>query len=223
MKRSRSLRAAVAGAIGGAVLAAGFTTIALAGASSANTVYYACLKSGTLTKVGTKAPTCAAPATRISWNATGPRGVVGPPGKVGPPGPVGDPSYAYVYNVSAETVSQGAAVVFDTNGAMKGVTHVPGQPDIDVTSTGTYAISFSVSGVEPSQFSLTDNGTVVPGSRYGSGAGTQQNSGEIIVNLSAGDTVDLVNDTSDTAVTLESLAGGTQANVNASVMIEQVA
>jgi hypothetical protein len=63
----------------------------------------------------------------------------------------------------------------------------------------------------------------VPGSRYGSGAGTQQNSGEIIVNLSAGDTVDLVNDTSDTAVTLESLAGGTQANVNASVMIEQVA
>jgi hypothetical protein len=211
------MRAAVAGAIGGAVLAAAFTTIALAGASSTNTVYYACLKSGNLTKVGTKAPTCVAPATRISWNSTGPRGVVGPPG------PVGLPNYAYVYNVSGEVIPIGGDVAFDTNGAMKGVTHAPGTTGISVTSTGTYRISFSVSAVEPNQFSLTVNGTAVPGSRYGSGAGTQQNSGELIVNLSAGDTVALRNDASVSAIELETLAGGTQANVTASMLIEQVA
>jgi hypothetical protein len=124
--------------------------------------------------------------------------------------------------VGAETIPIDGIVSFDTNGAMKGLTHVPGQPDIDVTSTGTYAISFSVSGVEPNQFSLTVNGTVVPGSRYGSGAGTQQNSGELIVNLSAGDTLNLLNDASEAAVSLQTLAGGTQANVNASMLIEQV-
>jgi hypothetical protein len=79
-----------------------------------------------------------------------------------------------------------------------------------------------VSADEPNQFSLTVNGTVVPGSRYGSGAGTQQNSGELIVNLSAGDTLNLLNDASEAAVSLQTLAGGTQANVNASMLIEQV-
>lgn len=80
-----------------------------------------------------------------------------------------------------------------------------------------------MSADEPNQFSLTVNGTDVPGSRYGLGAGIQQNSGELIVNLSAGDTLNLRNDASTSAIGVETLAGGAQANVTASMQIEQVA
>jgi len=40
--------------------------------------YYACLKAGKLTKVGTTSPSCPKGATVISWNSTGPRGPAGP-------------------------------------------------------------------------------------------------------------------------------------------------
>ena len=66
------------------------------------------------------------------------------------------------------------------------------------------------------------NGAAIPGSTYGSGSGTQQNDGHVIVTLAAGDVLTLVNSGSGTAVTLQTLAGGTQTNVNASMTIEQV-
>jgi hypothetical protein len=52
----------------------------LAVGAAGTTTYYACLKGGTLTKVGTTAPTCATPATQISWDQTGPQGPAGAPG-----------------------------------------------------------------------------------------------------------------------------------------------
>ena len=58
---------------------------------------------------------------------------------------------------------------------------------------------------------------------YGSGAGTQQNSGLSILILGAGDVLTLVNHTSAAAVTLQTLAGGTVINVNSSVLIERLA
>ncbi len=91
-----------------------------------------------------------------------------------------------------------------------------------VTSSGTYLVNFSVSGVEPNQFALFVNGVVDPASDYGSGAGTQQNNGQVILTLNAGDVLQLVNNTSAAAVTLQALAGGTQSNVSASLVIEQL-
>jgi len=61
-----------------------------------------------------------------------------------------------------------------------------------------------------------------PSSIYGSGAGTQQNNGQTTLTLAAGTTINLVNHSSAAAVTLQTLAGGTQTNVNASVRIELV-
>jgi hypothetical protein len=92
-----------------------------------------------------------------------------------------------------------------------------------VGSGGTYLVNFSVSGTEPNQFTLFDNGLAVPGTTYGSGGGTQQNNGQAIVTLVAGDMLTLVNQSSVFAVTLEPLTGGTQPNVNASMIIEQLA
>jgi len=127
--------------------------------------------------------------------------------------------YAYIYNTSSQTVAIGANIAFSNNGIMKGITHSPGFTGITIGTSGNYEISFHVSGVEPSQFAIYQNGTYVPGTIYGSGAGTQQNNGTAIITVSAGDVLTLTNHTSFAAVTLQTLAGGVQSNVNASIKI----
>jgi hypothetical protein len=89
-------------------------------------------------------------------------------------------------------------------------------------NAGDYKVTFSTSGVEPSQMALFRNGALVPGTIYGSGAGTQQNTGQVIVSLSSGDVLTVRNHTSSSAVTLQTLAGGTQTSSNASVAIEKL-
>jgi hypothetical protein len=79
-----------------------------------------------------------------------------------------------------------------------------------------------VSGVEPSQFAVVINGTVVDDSRYGSGAGTQLTTGMTIITAAAGDVLTLRNSSSAAAVTLQTLAGGTGTNVNASLLIQKL-
>lgn len=91
---------------------------------------------------------------------------------------------------------------------------------IAVTHLGNYEVTFSVSGVEPNQFALFINGVLATGTVYGSGAGTQQNKGQATLALAAGDILTLRNHSSAAAVTLQTLAGGTQKNVNASVVIK---
>jgi hypothetical protein len=64
------------------VAALGTSAVAAAGTFSPETAgakptYYACLKSGKLTQVGTAKPACAVGASVISWNATGPAGPAG--------------------------------------------------------------------------------------------------------------------------------------------------
>ena len=71
--------------------------------------------------------------------------------------------------------------------------------------------------------SLFVNGAVVPGTTYGSGAGTQQNIGQAILTLAAGNVLTVVNHSSAAAVGLAALIGGTQATANASVTIEKLA
>lgn len=146
----------------------------------------------------------------------------GPAGPTGPPGANFDANYGYMYNESAQVVPLEADVTFDTNGPLDGVSHAPGTSTIIVTTAGDYRVGFSVSVVEPNQFAIMVNGAPAAGAIFGSGAGTQQNNGEVILTLAAGDILTLRNHTSASAVTLQTLAGGTQVNVNASMMIQQV-
>lgn len=77
---------------------------------------------------------------------------------------------------------------FDSNGLLSdGITHAPGNAGIAFIVAGVYKITYSVSGVEPGQFALFLNGAVVAGSTYGSGAGTQQDVGQVLVTIGAGD------------------------------------
>jgi hypothetical protein len=117
-----------------------------------------------------------------------------------------------------------ADVTFNQNGLLtSGITHAPGTAGIALVNAGDYKVTFSVSGTEVSQMALFVNGTtLVPGTIYGSGAGTQQNTGQAIVTLGAGDVLTVRNHSSSAAVGLASLVGGTQANANASVAIEKL-
>jgi hypothetical protein len=163
----------------------------------------------------------------------GPQGLAGPPGPRGVPGPAGLPGapgsgggisdYAYVYNTGGQTVAIDADVVFASNGPISaGITHALGDAAVTILNAGDYKVTFIVSGVEPNQFALAVNGTAVASTIYGSGAGTQQTSGQAIITLAAGDVVTLRNHSSAAAVMLQTLAGGTQANVNVSMVIEKL-
>ncbi|MDX6669841.1 MAG: hypothetical protein QOI91_204 [Solirubrobacteraceae bacterium] len=163
------------------------------------------------------------PGTAGADGATGPTGAIGATGPTGPAGSSTPARYAYVYNLGAQTVPVEADIAFDTNGPLAaGITHAPGTADVAFASPGVYKVTFSVSGTEPSQMALFLNGAFVGGTLYGSGAGTQQNTGQAIVTIAAGDLLTVRNHTSSAAVGLASNIGGTQANVNASVLIEQL-
>ncbi|TKI02324.1 collagen-like protein, partial [Bacillus wiedmannii] len=158
----------------------------------------------------------------------GPTGLPGTAGATGPTGPTGLTvsglsQYAYVFNTAAQVVALEAPILFNSHGRItSGFTHTLGTSQMTVINAGDYKISFSVSGVEPNQFALFLNGAPVTNSIYGSGAGTQQNNGQTILTLAAGDILTLNNHTSAAAITLQTLAGGTQTNVNASIIIEKL-
>jgi hypothetical protein len=102
------------------------------------------------------------------------------------------------------------------------ITHSPGDAGITLTGSGIYEFAFSVSGTDPNQMALFLNGSIVAGTTYASGAGTQQNTGQGIAAVGAGDVLTLRNHTSSAAIGLATPIGGTQASTNASILIEKL-
>ncbi len=201
----------------------GFNSLVSITAESVGSVH--CVYGGAKTSSGpdlnannTLDPSEITSTTYICTGATGSQGAKGDAGA----SVAGLSAYAYVYNLAAQTVAIGAAVTFDSNGSMLGFTHTVGTSFITVNNSGVYSILFSTSATEPSQFAVFVNSVAVPSSVYGSGAGTQQNNGQLIISLATADIISLVNHSSAAAVGLPSLMGGTQANVNASVLIEKL-
>ncbi len=157
--------------------------------------------------------------------ATGAAGTNGTNGTNGATGATGGglSEYAYIYNLTAQSVAVEATVIFDSNGVLTaGISHTSGTAEITLANQGIYEIGFSISGAEPNQFALFVNGVVVPGSIFGSGAGTQQTHGQVILALTANSVITLVNHSSAAAVTLASVIGGTAANVNASIILRKL-
>jgi hypothetical protein len=131
--------------------------------------------------------------------------------------------FGYIYNLTPQTVAIEADVLFDSNGIITpGIVHILGTSQIIVNTPGIYEVTFSVSGTQPNQFALFLNGSPVAGTVYGSGAGTQQNNGQAIINIGANNVLTLRNHSSAAAVGLASVIGGTQANVNASIVIKML-
>lgn len=166
--------------------------------------------------------------------ATGPTGINGATGSTGATGATGatgvtgaagtgtSTEYAYIFNTDPQVVAIDGDVSFSNNGLGGAVTHPLGSPVMLMNSGGTYEIDFSVTAVEPNQFGLYVNGIPINSSVYGSGAGTQQNNGSTIVALTPGDIVQLRNVSTVSAITLQTLAGGTETNVNAAVTFRRL-
>jgi hypothetical protein len=79
----------VAALVTGAALSGALLSGAAVNAATSGVTYYGCLKGGTLSSVGTTAPTCGRGATVINWNQTGPQGPQGVPGLPGLDGAAG--------------------------------------------------------------------------------------------------------------------------------------
>ena len=155
--------------------------------------------------------------------ATGPAGPTGAIGPAGAAGTIGLAEYAYIFNDEPETVEVEDPVLFSDNGVMStGIAHTPGTAEVSFVNAGVYKVAFSVTGLQANQMGLFLDDTEVAGGIYGSGSPTQQNNGEAILTIPAGGVVTLLNHSSAAAVALQTLAGGTQANVNASLTVEKL-
>ena len=97
MFHGRALTVVVACAVTVAAISVATSAVIVAGASGPATTYYACLKAGRLTEVGTTSPTCKKGASVISWNSQGPAGPPGTNGTNGAPGATGPAGPGAVY------------------------------------------------------------------------------------------------------------------------------
>lgn len=132
-------------------------------------------------------------------------------------------AYGYVYALTAAaTVAAEAPVLWTNAGPLSGVAFSAGSGNVTIAKAGTYKVEFSVSGSEASQFAIFVNGAVNLSTIYGSGAGTQQNTGMAILTLAAGDVLSVVNHSSASAITLAPNVGGTANNVRASLTINSL-
>lgn len=132
-----------------------------------------------LDPIGSQGITGATGATRTT-------GATGDAGVTGATGPLGLSEYRYIYNLPAQVVALEADVILSNDGVNVGaIAHSPGYT-ITIGTEGGYSVLFNVSGVEPNQFAVFQNGTPVDGAIYGSGAGTQPNPEMVIVTAAAG-------------------------------------
>jgi hypothetical protein len=146
-----------------------------------------------------------------------------PPGPQGIPGTAASTDYGYIYQSTAQIVPLENAITFDTNGTLfGGIAHTLGDAEITITTPGNYKVIFSVTGQQANQFTLFVNGSLYPGTIYGSNNTDQQNTGFAIISVPSTITLTLRNHTSTGSVFLETLAGGTQSNVTASVLIQRL-
>jgi hypothetical protein len=133
--------------------------------------------------------------------------------------PVSPDTYGYIYNTGNQSIAPESSVPFSTNGALLGISHNVGTGAVTIENDGTFAVWFTVIGQTANQFALFQNDIVVPGSIYGTEGTSENNTGMVMINASAGDVLTLRNHTSVAAVVLDNTAGGTQTNVSASLLI----
>lgn len=162
--------------------------------------------------------------------AEGPVGVEGPMGPPGVDGAVSDVAgsvYLYAYSTAGQTIHAGAvpgnAVMFDTLGAaFGGLAMDDDDTGVQVLTDGVYRITFSVSAVGANQFDLRVNGVQpTPPLVFGAVAGSV-NTGTVVLSLVGGSVVSLQNYSSAGDVILGEDIGGSEASINAWIMVEQL-
>jgi hypothetical protein len=114
---------------------------------------------------------------------------------MGPTGPVSVfPSYAYRYSTLLQTIPLGSPIEFENNGPILNFTPISAsQLRCDVS--GVYWEIKTIDTLEPNSCALYINGLLAPGTWFGANA-TAQDVGEAIIELAAGDILELRNQSS---------------------------
>lgn len=155
----------------------------------------------------------------------GDSGLKGDTGEPGQPGSDAPADYGYVYSESAQTVDAGQVVQFDNQiGGNASVSLMPGTGEVTVAHSGIYEVQFSVTGLDANQFAIYVNGSLVPGSTYGSSttADRVQTNGQTMLVMVGGEVVTLRNRSGLYDESLPLMTGGTETNVNASLIIRSL-
>jgi Collagen triple helix repeat (20 copies) len=101
-------------------------------------------------------------------------------------------AYAYLYDLVEQVVRVSGGLVFEGGSDIhKGITH-EGE-EIRFEFTGIYAVSFSISPNSICEFALEVGGEILPQTVQGFDAGSQQNSGQMIIKISSTERLRVVN------------------------------
>jgi hypothetical protein len=153
--------------------------------------------------------------------------IVGPSGPQGPQGPPGFSSdHAYIFNLNTQTVAPETDISFDSNGPIfGGISHAPGSAEIMINNAGDYYVLFSITGATVNEFALFLDNVLVEGTIFGSDNNNQQNTGQAIITVTsvpATLTLRYHSNIPILSVQLQTLAGGTQPNVTASIFLQKL-
>jgi BclA C-terminal domain len=149
--------------------------------------------------------------------AQGPAGAVGATGATGAAGAQGPAGtvlafadfYALMPSDNPTLVTPGAAVSFPNTAAASGSAIVQSNTTTFTLATaGIYLFTFQASVTEAAQLALAQNGTTLAQSVVGRATGTSQLVGTSMVTASAGDTLQVINPSSN-PITITPAAGGT--------------
>ncbi len=129
--------------------------------------------------------------------ATGPQGPIGATGPVGPQGPAGT-NDSILASATIATVDTNSVIPIALTTSTPNTSMTVSNNAVNLTETGTYLISYYVGSVGTGASNLSEiyqNGTAVPNSEIiiGDGEGLSSASKTIIVNASAGDTIEIYN------------------------------
>ncbi|MDX2026758.1 hypothetical protein [Microcella sp.] len=147
---------------------------------------------------------------------------MGPSGPPGPPGADAVSEYAYFVSFAEQTLLPDTNVdLIGPIGGSGNFALVNSGLEISVATSGTYAVWYSVTTTDRSQFGVTIDGSVWLFSVSASNSGAQTN-GMSILNLQAGDLLGLRNISDATSVPRPTFATETEPTVNASLMIQKI-
>jgi hypothetical protein len=156
--------------------------------------------------------------------APGTNGINGHDGADGTPGPPATRDYAFLYDVLGQTVAPSGDVLFRTEGPMTSeFAHVAGSSSITFATGGIFKVAISIAGSLRNQVGVTLNGVSVVGAIFGTDDNSQQNAGQTIISVAAGQVMTVRNQSTTAAIPLDNTAGGTATNVDASILIERLA
>ncbi|NDB83435.1 MAG: hypothetical protein EB127_12015 [Alphaproteobacteria bacterium] len=148
---------------------------------------------------------------------TGPTGPSdGPTGPIGPTGPSFVPNKVYLqaYNSGVQTIYDGSAVTFDTNGCCSGECfHSEGSGSIYVWKTGVYSLSTQIYSLNGCQFSMMKNNSIIDGSTTGTLTGSTQNMSSVICEITDSDILPYADSPTGTACKFELVNTGSSAGV----------